>query len=192
VADKASGRTGNQISGVVTLLGFFLLFASLILFAAAASRAWKAHQIALRWRPAAASIQDCSLGIDHPFADDGGGTIYSLRCHLSYQFEGASHDAVLSTTSTRSLSVRDDIDAWSISHRSGSALAIRVDPAAPKEFAVSEQLPVAQWPTARDGLATAIPFAIVGTALVAVGLRMGRRRLSPKAKITSSSGTLLN
>jgi hypothetical protein len=192
VADKASRRTGNQVSGVVTLLGYFLLFCSSILFAAAASRSWKAHQVALHWRPSVASIQDCSLGVDHPFADDGGGTIYYLRCHLSYQFEGISHDAVLNTTSARSLSVRDDIDAWSTNHRSGSALAILVSPTAPKEFAVAEQLPVAQWPTARDGLYTAIPFAILGAVLVPVGLRMGRRRLSPKGEITSSSGTLLN
>lgn len=175
-------RTPNasirRILGVVTLFGYFLAFCSLVLFAAAGWRWWREYEVASHWRRTTGQIKDCSVRTYHPFKSDGAGNVYSLRCQVSYHLDGRSYDSVLNTTSTRSLSTRDQILSWIVLHRPGSELPVRVSPSDGKEFEVEAALPIHQRPTALDGLKGAIPFAIFGAVLAAIGLGLQKKESS--------------
>ncbi len=105
----------------------------------------------------------------HPFSRDGGGTTYSLRCLLAYEFLSQHYDYTLYTTSGRSGVDAARIDEWLPQHSPGTSLAILVNPADPKELAVLETLPIEQFNTSREALITALAFGIAAALLLAVG-----------------------
>lgn len=171
---QASRPSKTTAAGVALLFGYFTIFCSLLLFSAAGWRTIQAR-IHSGWPEIMARVEQCRVEVDHPFASDGGGTIYSLSCKLNYRFADSTRHAVVRTTSTRDIGTRDEIEAWVTLHRPESPLVVRVNPRAPEEALIVEELPVHQRPTAADGLSTAIPFLLVGVLLCLAGFRLRRR-----------------
>jgi hypothetical protein len=116
VLQGGAGVKRIQISGWATLLGYVLLLCALLLFAAAAWRGWKAFQVRSNWLPEIARVERCSLrDAQTPPDPDGssdGKTIYYLDCTLEYRVRGVPYHAVVTTTGTPSLKVRDEIEEW--------------------------------------------------------------------------------
>ena len=130
-----------------------------------------------KWLPQIARVRTCSLREYHPFAQDGGGTVYYLHCRLDYQVGGVPYDTVVTTTSTRSTEVRDEIVDWAVHQRPGAELPIRVNPAAPEELVVEAILPIHQRPTSGDALPGAVAFGILGAILTVTGRTFHTRDL---------------
>ena len=169
----------SQISGWAILLGYFLLLCSFLLFATAGWRAWKAAQVRSKWLPEIARVVSCSLREYHPFADDGGGTVYYVDCGLEYCVQGVPHRTVVTTTSTRSLQVRDEIEEWAARQKPGTELRIRVNPSAPTDLVVETALPIHQRPTAGDAIPGATAFAVLGALLTVAGRVVQKRGATP-------------
>src|SRR5579871_1255779 len=111
MAGASPHQRPGKTAGLVVVLGWFLLFCAAISFLDAGWRAWKAHGQA-RWIETPARIRQCSLDVDYPFARDGGGVVYLLRCRLSYQFAARPYEFDLHTRSNRSARSRSTIDTW--------------------------------------------------------------------------------
>jgi hypothetical protein len=128
-----------------------------------------------KWVEASATVRDCGLDEYHPFASDGGGVVYSLRCRLQYSFASRAYEYKLHTTSDRSADVRSDIENWAAEHPAGTILAVRVNPSNAAEVDVVTPLPVHQHNTARDALITMLIFLALGGSMWFVGRKLSHR-----------------
>ncbi len=173
VAQAGVRLNRNQISGWAILLGYFSLLCSLLLFDAAGWRAWKAAQVRSKWLPEIARVESCSRRdqqtLPDPEGTADGRTVYYLECALEYRFRGVPYRTVVTTTSTPSLQVRDEIEEWAARQGPGTELRIRVNPSAPAELLVETALPIHQRPTASDALPGAVAFGVLGALLIAAG-----------------------
>ena len=121
------------------------------------------------WPVVQATVDRCSLDENHPFQSEGGGTTYNLKCTFNFDFADATRTATVHTTSTRSLEVRDPIEAWTRRHRKGSALTLRVNPGDPSEVLIQGEMPIHQQPTPGDGLGGGAVFGLIGVTLSGIG-----------------------
>jgi hypothetical protein len=170
-------RQTGSAWGILVLIGYFCVLCGLIMTAGALWRTWHEYTIAAHWIETQATIQECSLDVYHPFASDGGGVVYSLKCTLLYQFSLEPRVNQLRTTSNRSESVRAAIEDWVQQHPKGAALTIRVNPSDPHQFAVESPLPIEQFNTAREGWITALLFAALAAFLIGLGRFLTLRAL---------------
>lgn len=173
-------RPGKAV-GLVLLLGYFLLLCASVMLLAAGLRAWRDHVVASRWVEAQAQVRKCALGVYYPFARDGGGITYSLRCHVVYDLDSRHYESDFRTISTRSLETRSRIDEWIAENGPGTALPVRINPSAPGELEVQTDLPLRQFATTRDHLLTTLVFAAPGFLLLAIGRKLVRRAVTSPA-----------
>ena len=173
-ADKP--RIAGIAGGLIFLVGWFCLFCAAVMLAAMGWRGWREHDIATRWIPTRAVIGNCGLKVYHPFMrrHSGGGTVYSLRCRLNYQFDSHPYEDILSTTSSRSTRARDAVAGWVARHPAGSGLMVRIDPRNPRGIAAMEELPIHQFNTAAEAAITALAFGAGGLLFLALGRRLLR------------------
>ena len=169
----------KQIAGWAVLLGYFLLLCSLLLFDTAGWRAWRAGQVRSKWLPELARVESCAARALQTLPDpDGtadGRTVYSLECSLDYRVRGVAYHTVVTTTATPSPKVRGEIEEWAGRQRPGTELRIRVNPSAPKEVLIEEDLPIHQRPTAGDAIPGAVAFGVLGALLAGVGWAAQKR-----------------
>ncbi len=143
---------------------------------AAAWRGYRAHVVQSRWVEAEAQIRKCSLEEYHPFAREGGGVVYSLECRLAFVMGSRPYESDFRTISDRSLAMRGRISEWIADNPPGTTLILRVNPSDPHEVRVESDLPIRQFPTANDALASTVLFGILGLLLIAVGRTLVRRQ----------------
>ena len=143
----------------------------------AAWRGYHAYVVQSRWVQAEAQIRKCSLEEYHPFAREGGGVVYSLECRLAFALGSRWYESDLRTISDRSLAMRGRISEWIADNPPGTALILRVNPSAPRELVVESALPIRQFSTATDALASTVLFGVLGILLIAVGRTLVRRQI---------------
>lgn len=160
---------------ILVLVGYFALFCACLLMPAAGWRAYRSHVIGSRWLETPAQISKCSLDVDHPFSRDGGGTVYSLRCRLSYVYQSRQVETIVNTSSDRSVEIASQIQNWVSRHPPGARLGIRVNPSNPQEVAVASELPIHQFNTAREGATGAAISAGIAGLLIATGRALAAR-----------------
>jgi hypothetical protein len=165
-----------KIGAVMLLFGYFSCFCAIPMFLAAGWRAYREHVIASRWVPAAASVQRCRLDVTHASGRNGGGTYYSLRCLLGYEFASHPYQFELRTTSQQSGEAAARIEDWVAHHRPGTPLVVKVDPSDPGAVAVISELPVHQFSTSREGWIAGILCGLFGLPLAALGRYLLRPR----------------
>src|SRR5216683_2706728 len=95
-------RKHGKVVGLLFYIGFFLLFCSLGTFGSAGLIAYQAA----KWTETTAQIEDCSLG------EYDRGTLYALRCAISYQIAGRTYKNSVHSHFTRSLRNRSEISQW--------------------------------------------------------------------------------
>jgi len=180
VAQDSTHVSKSQISGWAILLGYFLLLCSFVLFADAGWRAWQSAQVRSKWLPEIARVESCSLRHLQPLPDPegtaDGRTVYFLECSLDYRVRGVGYHAVVTTTASPSLLVRDQIGVWAARQGPGTELRIRANPSAPMEVLVEDELPIHQRHTAGDAIPAAVAFGVLGALLTAVGFAVQEAR----------------
>jgi hypothetical protein len=132
-------------------------------------RAYRAHLVGSRWIETTAYVEKCQLDTYHSFRRNGGGTAFSLRCRLEYDAGFRRYESNLYTTSDHSWQMREAIADWAAHHGRGSTLNVRVNPANPKEFVVTSELPIRQFLTASDAAMAAAIFGAGGLLLLVIG-----------------------
>ena len=173
---------GNQPHTLLGLLGYFLVAGAIALLGAAAWRMYRDAAIARHWIAVNATIRRCVVLDTSVFKKNGGGYVYSLKCELSIPSGMTSNTVTIFTTSTRRVDLRTATYRWTRLHRSGSLLAVKVDPEHPDRIAVVDPLPIPQLPRASDGLIGAMYFALAGIPLVIVGVWRERTLHSARAR----------
>jgi hypothetical protein len=159
----------QKAGGVMILFGGFSIFCAFPMFLVAGWRAWHAHRIESRWVETTASVDQCRLAVTHGSGRSSSAMYYSLRCRLNYQFDANPYQFELRTTSLHSGEAANSINDWVEGHRTGAVLRVRVDPSDPRDLAVISELPIHQFPTAREGWMTGVIFLVFGTPLLALG-----------------------
>ncbi len=173
---STQSQNRNGLAGISVLVGFFCLFLALLFIAAGAYRTYREF-LYNSWPAAEARVKKCALDIYHPFSRDGGGTTYSLRCAVTYDFRSSPYESDFSTISDRAKSTGIDIDNWTLDHLPGSNLHIKINPSDPKEFFVTSPLPIRQFATASEAWITAMAFSAFAGLLIAAGWKGFRRNL---------------
>jgi len=176
MATATQPQQRSALAGISVLVGFFCLFCSILFICAGAYRTYRELSFN-SWPATEARVDKCGLDVYHPFSRDGGGTTYSLRCTLSYEFRSMEYQSSFSTTSDRAEQTGIDIDNWTLDHKPGSTLQIKVNPSDPKEIFVTSPLPIHQFNTAREAWITFLAFVGLGGLLIAAGWKGFRRNL---------------
>lgn len=160
----------------MALVGAFLLFCATVMLLAAGWRAYRTHTMESRWVETPATVKKCWLDVYHPFTRDGGGTVFSLRCRLDYEFGAQPYESPVHSTSGRSWETRLRSEDWVARHRPGATVKVKVNPSKPGEIALWNEPAVHQFNTAREALVTAMVFGAGGVLLIAFRrrLRFGR------------------
>ena len=169
-------RRRGKSAGLVSLFGYFLLFCAFLMSLEASWRTYRTYAVESRWVETAAELEKCSVGVFHPFVRGGGGTAFSLRCRLDYEFASRRYAYELHTISDRSVEARSNIRGWITQNGPGTSLLVRVNPADPNELVVATALPIRQFLTAKDGWLTVLVFGAPGLLLIAIGRKLAQPR----------------
>jgi hypothetical protein len=162
-------RRHAKAAGLVFLFGYFLLFCAFLLSLEAMWRTYRTYAVEPRWIETPAELQNCSLGVFHPFVRDGGGSAFSLRCRLDYQFASRRYAYDLHTISDRSQQVSTRIRGWITQNGPGTTLLVRVNPSDPNELVVTTELPIHQFLTAKAGWLAVLVIGAPGLLLLFIG-----------------------
>jgi len=171
VTERKTGIGQTKASGIVLLFGYFTLLCATLMTLAFGWRTYRDYRME-RWIETPAQVGRCRLDVSYPFASDGGGTLFSLHCDLSYEFASQQREYKLHTTSDRSVPARYRIEDWVARHRPGAEITVAVNPSNPSQIVVRSPLPIHQFPSSREALMTAIVFGVLGLLLVVIGRRL--------------------